>query len=142
MAGPGECSIPIELSPIHKGTGLPRRESWTRVGTLHRVGEPVRRADRKMDKQQWAYAALQQRTSELSRERDQLRTNLLTLQHQVASLMDDRDRERPSQAESPMVDYVTNDLTVASSPPARRATNPTPHYPANSSTNRRPHRSG
>uniref|UniRef100_A0ACB8EMH8 Uncharacterized protein n=1 Tax=Sphaerodactylus townsendi TaxID=933632 RepID=A0ACB8EMH8_9SAUR len=156
MAGPGECSIPIEFSLIHEGTRLPRHESWTRVGTLHGVGtverirltsflarseEPVRWADHEMDKQQQAYAALQQRTSELSRERDQLRTNLSTLQRQVASLMADRDRERPSQAESPMADYATDDLTMASSPPARPMTNSTAHYPADSSTNRRPHRS-
>uniref|UniRef100_A0ACB8E648 Uncharacterized protein n=1 Tax=Sphaerodactylus townsendi TaxID=933632 RepID=A0ACB8E648_9SAUR len=106
MAGPGECSIPIELSPIRKRTGLPRRESWTGVGTLRGVGtverirlasfharseEPARRADCEMDKQQLAYAALQQQTSELSRERDQLQTDFLNLQRQMASLMADRD---------------------------------------------------
>uniref|UniRef100_A0ACB8G5H6 Uncharacterized protein n=1 Tax=Sphaerodactylus townsendi TaxID=933632 RepID=A0ACB8G5H6_9SAUR len=33
--------------------------------------------------------------------------------------MADLDRERPSQAESPRMDYAIDDLTVASSPPAR-----------------------
>uniref|UniRef100_A0ACB8F7V5 Uncharacterized protein n=1 Tax=Sphaerodactylus townsendi TaxID=933632 RepID=A0ACB8F7V5_9SAUR len=124
--------------------------TFCRVGTVERIRltsflarsqEPVRRADREMDKQLWAYAALQQWTSELSHERDQLRTDFSNLQHQVLLLMADRDRERPSQAESLMADYVTDDLTMASSPPARRATGSMTHDSAGSGANQLPHRS-
>uniref|UniRef100_A0ACB8GFD9 Uncharacterized protein n=1 Tax=Sphaerodactylus townsendi TaxID=933632 RepID=A0ACB8GFD9_9SAUR len=91
MAGRGECSILADLSSIERGEASPRHESWMGVGTLHEVGtmqrfcltmflpesrDPERGMDHERDEQRRAYAALQLRSSELSRERDQLRTDL------------------------------------------------------------------
>uniref|UniRef100_A0ACB8FFT6 Uncharacterized protein n=1 Tax=Sphaerodactylus townsendi TaxID=933632 RepID=A0ACB8FFT6_9SAUR len=101
--------------------------------------EPEQGATREMDKQCRAYAALQLRSSELSKERDQLRADLSTLQRQVASLMAGRDQEQSLQTMSPLAGYITE--TMASSPTTRRASYPTSLPQAHLNAARRPRRS-
>uniref|UniRef100_A0ACB8GG36 Uncharacterized protein n=1 Tax=Sphaerodactylus townsendi TaxID=933632 RepID=A0ACB8GG36_9SAUR len=108
MAGRGEYSTPADLSSIERGDAPLQCESWTGVGTLHQVGtiqrfrlmtflaesqDPEQGRNRERDEQRQADPALQLRSSKLSRERDQVRTDLSILQQQVASLMAERNHE-------------------------------------------------